>query len=49
MTEPAMITASPRPLRVESARDLGPMFRNNPHRMIGQDGAFSIPLEPGKT
>jgi Domain of unknown function (DUF4185) len=46
-----MITteAQPRELRVAFARDLGPMFVNNPHRMIGQDGAFSIPLEPGKT
>jgi hypothetical protein len=31
-------------LAVASARDLGPQFVNNPHRMIGQDGAFSIPL-----
>ena len=29
---------------VESARDLGPLFADNPHQMIGQDGAFSIPL-----
>src|SRR5688500_7979506 len=33
-----------RPISVESARDLGPLFADNPHRMIGQDGAFSIPL-----
>ena len=31
-------------LRVGSARDLGPQFRDNPVRMIGQDGAYSIPL-----
>jgi len=33
-----------RTLRIASARDCGPLFTNNPHRMIGQDGAFSIPL-----
>ncbi|CAN5449430.1 hypothetical protein BH09PLA1_BH09PLA1_20810 [soil metagenome] len=32
-------------LQVASARDLGPQFVENPHRMVGQDGAFSIPLE----
>jgi hypothetical protein len=37
------------PLRVASARDLGVLFARNPHRMVGQDGAFSIPLEPGRT
>lgn len=31
-------------LKVEKARDLGPQFVDNPHKMIGQDGAFSIPL-----
>jgi hypothetical protein len=31
-------------LKVEKARDLGPQFVDNPYRMIGQDGAFSIPL-----
>ena len=31
------------PLVVASARDLGPQFAQNPHRMIGQDGAYSIP------
>src|SRR5688500_7803032 len=25
------------------------MFAENPHRMVGQDGAFSIPLAPGRT
>lgn len=29
---------------VERARDLGPQFQDNPHRMVGQDGAYSIPL-----
>ena len=39
---------SPRPLRVAAARDLGPQFTDNPHRMTGQDGAYSIPLgDPG--
>lgn len=33
-----------RTLAVESARDLGRLFVDNPYRMIGQDGAFSIPL-----
>ena len=37
------------PLRVASARDLGVLFARNPHWMVGQDGAFSIPLEPGRT
>ncbi len=32
------------PLRVGSTRDLGPQFVDNPHGMIGQDGAFSIPM-----
>src|SRR5439155_21258549 len=48
MTAPTMITSSSRPLKANCARDLGPLFVNNPHRMIGQDGAFSIPLEPGR-
>ena len=38
-----------KPLVVEAARDLGLMFEKNPHQMVGQDGAFSIPLEPGRT
>jgi hypothetical protein len=29
---------------VKSVRDLGPQFTDNPHGMIGQDGAYSIPL-----
>ncbi len=32
-------------LKVENGRDLGPQFVDNPHRMVGQDGAYSIPLE----
>ncbi len=28
---------------VVGTRDLGPQYTDNPHRMIGQDGAFSIP------
>jgi len=31
-------------LKVKSVRDLGIQFMYNPHRMIGQDGAYSIPL-----
>lgn len=31
-------------ISVEQARDLGPQFQDNPHRMVGQDGAYSIPL-----
>lgn len=30
---------------VQSARDLGPQFVDNPHRIVGMDGAFSIPLK----
>jgi len=37
----------PRPLRVAGVRDLGPQFTDNPHRMAGQDGAYSIPLPDG--
>ena len=35
-------------LKVKSSRDLGPQFTDNPHRMIGQDGAYSIPLRAGE-
>jgi hypothetical protein len=31
-------------LRVHSARDLGAQFTENPHRMVGQDGAYSVCL-----
>lgn len=37
-----------RELRVHSARDLGAQFVTNPHRMVGQDGAYSIPLAHGE-
>ncbi|MDD5766213.1 MAG: DUF4185 domain-containing protein [Candidatus Marinimicrobia bacterium] len=30
--------------KIQKAVDLGPQFVDNPHRMVGQDGAFSIPL-----
>jgi hypothetical protein len=35
-------------LQVESVDDLGPQFVDNPHRMVGQDGAYSIPLGNGE-
>lgn len=38
-----------RSLRVLAASDLGPQFVDNPHRMVGQDGAFSIALADGTT
>jgi hypothetical protein len=28
---------------------VGPLFTDNAHRMVGQDGGFSIPLSPGRT
>ena len=31
-------------IRVASARDLGPQFVDNSDRVVGMDGAFSIPL-----
>jgi hypothetical protein len=37
-----------KPLKVQSVRDIGPQFTNNYKRMVGQDGAYSIPLN-GKT
>jgi hypothetical protein len=36
-------------LSVQAARDLGPQFKDNPHRMVGQDGAFSFPLPDGSS
>lgn len=36
-------------LQVASSRDLGPQFVDNPHRMVGQDGAYSIPLGSNRT
>lgn len=38
-----------RPLAVAAARDLGPQFDDNPHRMVGQDGAFSFLLPDGNS
>jgi len=32
-------------LKVQSARDLGAQFTENPNKMVGQDGAYSIPLK----
>jgi|GEM_PF-359669 len=40
---------SQRPIAVLRARDLGPQFVNNSHRMVGQDGAFSFPLPDGSS
>jgi hypothetical protein len=34
----------PKSIKVKSVRDLGIQFTDNPHKMIGQDGAFSIPI-----
>src|SRR6185369_11743673 len=36
-------------IHVQSARDMGVLFAHNPHRMVGQDGAFSVPLSTGRT
>jgi hypothetical protein len=46
---PPAVQSASAPLGVASARDLGVLFARNAHRMVGQDGAFSIPLEPGRT
>jgi hypothetical protein len=43
-----LVRQAPR-LRVGAVRDLGPQFVANPHRMVGQDGAFSIPLGDDRT
>ncbi len=32
-------------IKVLHARDLGAQFVNNPNKMVGQDGAYSIPLK----
>jgi len=32
-------------LKVQQAKDIGLQFADNPHKMVGQDGAFSIPLK----
>ncbi len=34
-----------KPIKVLKARDLGAQFVNNPNKMVGQDGAYSIPLK----
>ncbi|HNW58996.1 MAG TPA: DUF4185 domain-containing protein [bacterium] len=34
-------------LKIEYCRDLGAQFRQNPHHMVGQDGAFTIPTRAG--
>jgi hypothetical protein len=31
-------------LKIKNIKDLGPQFVNNKHKMVGQDGAYSIPL-----
>lgn len=36
-------------IQVAGARDLGPQFVQNPHRMVGQDGAFSFVLPDGNS
>jgi hypothetical protein len=35
-------------IKVKSARDLGLQFTDNPHNMMGQDGAYSIDLGRGE-
>lgn len=35
-------------LKIKSVRDLGPQFTKNTHKMVGQDGSYSIPLHDGK-
>lgn len=32
-------------LKVNNVRDLGAQFVNNPNKMVGQDGAYSIPMK----
>jgi len=32
-------------IKVNNAKNIGRLFVNNPHKMIGQDGAFSIPMK----
>jgi hypothetical protein len=34
-------------IKIKSVRDLGVQFKKNPHRMVGQDGAFTIPTRAG--
>ncbi len=35
-------------LKVSKIIDHGPQFVNNKHKMVGQDGAYSIPLGNNK-
>lgn len=35
-------------IKVKNVKDLGPQFVDNPHKMVGQDGAYSIPINDGK-
>ncbi len=35
-------------MKVSKVKDLGPQFVNNKHKMVGQDGAYSIPLGSSK-
>lgn len=41
-----MISGTHPQLIIAGTRDLGPQLTQNPHRMVGQDGAFSIPCGP---
>jgi len=36
-------------IKIAATRDLGPQFVKNPHKMVGQDGAFSIPIKNQET
>jgi hypothetical protein len=36
-------------LKVKSAEDIGPQFKNNNQEMIGQDGAYSFPINEQET
>ena len=32
-------------IKIKSFRDLGIQFKDNQHSMVGQDGAYSIPIQ----
>ncbi len=32
-------------IKILNVRDLGPQFQDNPNKMVGQDGAYSIPMK----
>ncbi|MEO6434830.1 MAG: DUF4185 domain-containing protein [Tepidisphaeraceae bacterium] len=49
MNRSAAMTDQAIGITVKAARDRGVLFADNPHRMVGQDGAFSIGLEGGRT